>query len=168
MVANVEWGVTAAIVQALIPQYTHNSANYPVDTTYFPTLVTMASTVVNSHVIDAEFTLTDFSTDTTSVPYLRCQAWTARLTAAYSLRASVGADNELADTLEKGVLDELAQLKANPGLLGGGGDDIPTADTWTTVQGLGLDTTDDALETRDSWREIKQSGNDTIIKKVNW
>lgn len=168
MPASVTWSVTSAMTSAYLAQYVHNDTSYPVDTTDFPHLLAQSAATVCRHVIAAGYVLAAFANDTASVAYIACQGWTTRLCAAAVLRSSVGAAPDLAKQLEDAVMTELTAMVKNPQLLGAESDASPTGQTWTTVEGLGVDTSNSALERRTSWRSFGGVGNDTVNKKVHW
>lgn len=150
---NQTWGVTGAIVQALVPQVTINDTDFPVSPTHFAALLNMASSTVNAPLVGIGFDLAAIAADATSVGYLRMQALTARLLGCYALRGSHAVETKFTEALCKGVMDELDAIKADPKSLGAG-TDTPSR-VWTTTEGLGLDTSESARASRRVFDDVR-------------
>lgn len=138
MTTNVTWGVDETQTKAIVGQIAHNDDSYPVDTTEYTNVIARAAARVNRYLVAAGFTLSDISGDSTSVAYLTCQDWTARLAACEILRSTTNEESKFSAALCGEVLEELKELLANPALLGAGS--ATQQQVSTPVDRLGLST----------------------------
>lgn len=120
MTTNVTWGASVTQTQAIIGQIAHDDDNYPVSEAEYVNVLARAAARVNRYLIAAGFTLSDISGDSTTVAYLSCQDWTARLAACEILRSTTTQESKFSAALCGEVIEELKAMLENPALLGAG------------------------------------------------